>query len=111
MKPAAAVALALAFPGAQEEPHFELRSFRIGKKIFATMPHDGAHLNVMVDPALAHAAAGSEPGRIELLHWGKQIAGVRVRLAKITTTDLRALLDAAWRRRAPKKLIAAFDAP
>ncbi len=30
--------LALALPQASEEPHFDFTSFRIGGKIFATMP-------------------------------------------------------------------------
>jgi predicted DNA-binding protein (MmcQ/YjbR family) len=29
--------LALAFPGAEEQPHFHLASFRVKKKIFATL--------------------------------------------------------------------------
>ena len=29
--------LALSFPGTNEQPHFEKTSFRIGKKIFATL--------------------------------------------------------------------------
>lgn len=29
--------LALSFPGATEQPHFEITSFRVGKKIFATL--------------------------------------------------------------------------
>lgn len=29
--------LALAFPDATEQPHFEITSFRVGKKIFATL--------------------------------------------------------------------------
>jgi uncharacterized protein YdeI (YjbR/CyaY-like superfamily) len=33
--------LALSFPSAYEEPHFEKASFRVNKKIFATMPPDG----------------------------------------------------------------------
>ena len=32
--------LALAFPGATEHPHFEIVSFKIGKKIFATLNAD-----------------------------------------------------------------------
>lgn len=29
--------MALSFPGAEEQPHFHLRSFRLGKRIFATL--------------------------------------------------------------------------
>ena len=31
------VKLALSFPGAEESPHFHLRSFRVEKRIFATL--------------------------------------------------------------------------
>ena len=30
-------ALALSFPKSEEHPHFQLRSFRVGKKIFSTL--------------------------------------------------------------------------
>jgi predicted DNA-binding protein (MmcQ/YjbR family) len=32
--------LALSFPGAVEQPHFELASFRVNKKIFATLDEE-----------------------------------------------------------------------
>ena len=32
--------LALSFPGATEHPHFEIVSFKVGKKIFATLNAD-----------------------------------------------------------------------
>ena len=41
-------ALALALPEATEEPHFDMRSFRVRGKIFATLPPDDAHAHVFV---------------------------------------------------------------
>ncbi len=34
--------LGLSLPGATEEPHFEMASFRVRGRIFATLPPDGA---------------------------------------------------------------------
>jgi hypothetical protein len=39
---------ALSLPEAREEPHFERVSFRVGKKIFATMKVDGTEAMVRV---------------------------------------------------------------
>lgn len=50
--------LALSFPGATEEPHHGMPSFRVRGKIFATVP-DGQHLRVMID---ADMAAGCRRG-------------------------------------------------
>jgi hypothetical protein len=34
-------AIAMSLPEAEEKPHFERTSFRVGRKIFATMTADG----------------------------------------------------------------------
>lgn len=109
MRSSDAVRLALGFPAAHEEPHFEMRSFRVGKRIFATMPPDGQHLHVFVEADVARAAVHGEPDALSELYWGKQLAGVRVQLAATCRETVRELLESAWRRRATKALIAAFD--
>jgi hypothetical protein len=48
--PAALRAIALALEQAHEEPHFERTSFRVGKKIFATMTANGSEAMVKVAP-------------------------------------------------------------
>ena len=40
---------ALSLPESSEKPHFDKTSFRIGQKIFATIPPDGDVLHVFVD--------------------------------------------------------------
>ena len=42
-------AFALSLPATTEEPHFDMSSFRVRGKIFATVPPDGEHLHVFVD--------------------------------------------------------------
>ena len=90
--------LALALAGTSEAPHHERTSFRVGGKIFATMPPDGASVNVLLGEEDARAAA-SDPG-VELLWWGKKLSGVRVDLAAADADTLAELLEEAWRQRA-----------
>ena len=64
MTPKAFQKLALSFDEAHEEPHFERTSFRVGKKIFATMKPDGSDAGQMnrflhYDPPSNSSAPGA----------------------------------------------------
>lgn len=89
-------ALALCLEGAVEVPHHGFPSFRVGGRIFATLP-DPQHLHAMVVeedvPAIVRAHAACEE-----LRWGKRIVGVRVELPEATEALLDSLLRAAWGR-------------
>ena len=100
--------LALSLPEATEAPHFEMWSFRVRGKIFATVPPDGRHLHVFVDDDAVRTAVGDDPAAFEELWWGKKLAGVRVNLSAAKPAAVRDLLQASWRRRAPKRVVAAF---
>jgi len=103
--------LALSLPEATEEPHFDSASFRIRGRIFATLPADGEHLHVMVDVDESRAVAADGGPAFEELWWGKKLCGVRVHLPSVDEPDLvHDLLEDSWRRRAPKRLGAAYDA-
>lgn len=95
--------LALALPEAGEQDHFGRPSFRVRGKIFATVPDD-RHVNVMIDPFDVEAAILTAPESCEELFWGKELRGVQVSLANASPRMLEALLSAAWRRKAPKRL-------
>ena len=103
--------LALALPEAHEEPHFDLTSFRVGTKIFATAPPDGGVVRVFVDESEARACVAEALTGVELLLWGEKVSGVSVSLATADARRVAELLEESWRRRAPKRAIAAFDAP
>jgi hypothetical protein len=96
--------LALALPGSFEAAHWGNPSFRVGGKIYATVP-DPRHLNVMIDPFDVEAAVRENPQALAALPWGKQIAGVQVTLAKAPPKLVADLLVSAWRRRAPRRLL------
>ena len=102
MRPDDVRALALALPETTEQPHFERTSFRVGGKIFATMPPEGGSVNVLLDEEEARAAAEESPDWVELLWWGKQLSGVRADLARADAHVLSGLLEDAYRRRAPR---------
>ncbi len=101
--------LALSLPKAAEAPHFEKASFRVGGKIFATLTEDARHLHVFVDEDEARAAVAEEPSTYEELWWGKRLSGVRVEVARAAPDRVVELLEEAWRRKAPKRLIAELD--
>jgi hypothetical protein len=102
-------ALALGLPEAHEEPHFDMTSFRVGKKIFATAPIDGGHLRIFVDESETKACVAEAPHVFEELWWGRKLAGINVRLAKVEPGRVAELLEESWRRKAPKRVIAAYD--
>ncbi|HET6311482.1 MAG TPA: MmcQ/YjbR family DNA-binding protein [Candidatus Nitrosotalea sp.] len=96
--------IALALPEVVELEHWGNPSFRIRGRIFATMP-DQQHVNVMLDPFDVEPVLRDDPGSCEELMWGKQLVGVRVSLKQASPTMVRSLLEAAWRRKAPKRLL------
>ncbi len=109
MTPEEVRGLALALPETSEAPHHERTSFRVAGKIFATLPPDGATLNVLLDEEEARAGAEENPGVVELLWWGKRLRGVQVQLARADAGLLAELLEDAWRRRAPRSVAAGHE--
>jgi hypothetical protein len=93
---------ALSLPGATEEPHFAMTSFRVNGKIFVTVPVDGDHLHIFVDEQEARAVVAERPLASEELWWGKRLTGVRVTLSGAEAGWVCELIQEAWQRRAPK---------
>ena len=103
-------AFALSLPGSTEEPHFDMSSFRVRGKIFATVPPDDEHLHVFVDEGEVHAAVAEDPAAFEPLLWGQRLRGLRIRIAAAPSHRIAELLEESWRRRAPARLAAERDA-
>jgi hypothetical protein len=99
---------ALSLPETGESPHFESTSFRVRGKIFVTIPSDEEHVHVFVDEDETAAAVERFPQAYEVLVWGKKQWGVKVRLADAPADDLLELVEEAWRRKAPKRIAAAY---
>jgi hypothetical protein len=104
-------AAALAFPGAEEGAHMGHADFRVGGKIFATIGSPGpgwAMASLMPEqqqdfihlaPDAFEPAAGA---------WGRG-GSTLIRLERVPRDLMEAALAAAWRKRAPAKLLRAVD--
>ena len=107
----AARRFALSLPETTEEPHFEKSSFRVKGKIFATVPEGGKFLHLVVDPDERLALIDERPDTFQELVWGTVKSDwVRVTLAPADRDQVCELLEDAWRRKAPKRVLAAYDA-
>lgn len=100
---------ALSLPGTTEEPHFDMSSFRVRGKIFATLPPNGDHLHVFVDEGESRAASAEDPAAFGPLLWGQRLRGLRVRIAAAPDDRVMELIEESWRRRAPARLRAEWD--
>jgi hypothetical protein len=104
----AARRLALSFAEVTEQDHHGVPSFRVGNKIFATVPDD-THLRVMLDAHATQLAIADDPAACAELWWGKKLSGVTVTLARADPKRLGELLEEAWRRVAPRRLLETSD--
>jgi hypothetical protein len=103
---------ALSLPETTEEPHFDMSSFRVRGKIFCTVPPDGKRLHVCVGADEVRALVDEDPAAFEAIVWGKREVSdwIRVHLAAAERAQVCELLEDAWRSKAPKRVLAAFDA-
>ena len=103
---------ALSLPETTEQPHFDMSSFRVKGKIFCTVPEGGKHLHIQVDPMELDALVEADPAAYETIMWGKRVQSdwMRVTLAKAEREVVCGLLEDAWRRKAPKRVLQAYDA-
>jgi hypothetical protein len=88
--------LATSLPNVTEEPHFHFTSFRIGGRIFATLPPGAAFLHVFVPEEERVLAVAAHPEVCEILHWGKRLVGVRIDLPDAGDELVAALVRAAY---------------
>jgi hypothetical protein len=99
--------IALAFPGTEEGSHMGHADFRVGGKIFATLGAPDAEWGMAnllpeqqddfrsLSPDAFQPAAGA---------WGRS-GSTLIRLSAVSDDLLEAALSAAWRKRAPARLL------
>lgn len=91
--------LALELPGATEQDHHGFPSFRVGGRIFATLPSPN-RLRAMLDEPGIRTAAAQHPGVCTEFFWGKRLACIEVDLSHADTALVRDLLTEAWEYKA-----------
>ena len=105
--------LALSLPEAVELPHFERASFRVGKKIFATMTAAGDEAMVRVAPRQKlHGLLKSHPDVFfSYGGWTERNGSLGIHLPKATAGLLHELLVDSWRHVAPKRALSLLTLP
>jgi len=103
---------ALALPETDEHPSYGgLPSFRVKKKGFTRIREDGESITVFVgslDEKEALIASDSRKFFTTPHYDGYPV--VLVRYAELDIDELRELLTDSWRLKAPKRVLAAFEA-
>ncbi len=87
--------LALSLPEAVEQDHHGRPSFRVARRIFATL-WDEEHMNVMLDEPGIRTAVADHPRVCTEVWWGKRLAAARVDLRRVDGALLQELLADAW---------------
>src|SRR5215475_11273645 len=90
---------ALSLAEAHEAPHFERTSFRVGKKIFATMTPDGKEAMVRVGSPELRESLLAEQGDAFFSYggWTTKNGAMGVRLAKVDAKLMEELLRESWK--------------
>jgi hypothetical protein len=95
--------IALSLDGTTEAPHFDRAAFKV-TRIYVTLAADGRTANFKFTPdeqelkcLLAPEAFASVPNA-----WGQQ-GWTTAKLSALSTADLEAALETAWRHAVPKK--------
>ncbi|HEV8612576.1 MAG TPA: MmcQ/YjbR family DNA-binding protein [Gemmatimonadales bacterium] len=106
---AAARRLLLSFPGVEEGPCYGTAGFRVRGKFLARLRDEGATLVVKCGENERDFRMQAEPATFFTTDHYRGYPTVLVRLASVYLADLREVLEEAWRRSAPKRLIAEYE--
>lgn len=96
MKLSAIRTFALSLPDVTEAPHHNFGSFRVGGRIFVTVPPEETHLHVFVSEPHREQALALYPHFAEKLLWGGKVAGLRIALADADPAVVKGLVRQAW---------------
>jgi len=101
---------ALRLPEAYEEETWGHPTFRVRKKIFATLAPDGSTAGVKASLEAQQALIASEPETFSVSDYTGRYGWTTIQLDRVDSEELRELIVDAWRQTAPKKLVSAYDA-
>jgi hypothetical protein len=105
------VAAGRALPEVEEGTWFRTPALKVRKKSFCRMKEDGETLVIrVVDLEDKEALLRGRPDVFFTTPHYDGYAYVLVRLAAVDPAVLRELIEDAWRLKAPKRLVASYDA-
>ncbi|WP_211222443.1 MmcQ/YjbR family DNA-binding protein [Actinokineospora enzanensis] len=101
---------ALALPGTSERSSYGTPGFRVRDKLFARLKDAETLVAFCADESEKLALIAEEPGRYYSTPHYDGYPSVLVRLSALDEDGLADVLLESWRVRAPRKLVAEFDA-
>ena len=96
--------VALARPEAYEEPHFDIASFRVNRKIFCTIHTVEPRIMLKLDPEDRKNLVDGDAIQAVPGAWGRHGATF-VYYERLAAARLPALMRLAWANVAPKRLL------
>ena len=101
--------LLLALPGVEEGPCYGTPGFRVRRKFLARLRDGDQTLVVKCGFDERDFRMQADPDTFFTTGHYRGYPTVLVRLSRVDVTDLRALLEHAWRLLAPRRLLAQYD--
>lgn len=101
--------IALALPEVEESTWFGTPSFKVRTKSFARLREDGENLVLMCNLFERQFLLDDFPEVFHITDHYRDYPAVLVRLAAIGGEQLAERVEAAWRLKAPKRLVEAYD--
>jgi len=102
--------LAMALPGVEEGSSYGTPAFKVNKKLLARFHQDGESLVVKVEFEAREALMSANPETFYITDHYRDWPWMLVRLSKVDADELRQLLEESWRRTAPMRMVAAWEA-
>jgi hypothetical protein len=99
----------LALPGVEEGTSYGTPALRIQKFLLCRFHQDGKSLVVPVDPEDREILVEVDPESFYLTDHYRNYPYMLARLASVDPGALRDLLEDAWRRHAPKRLVGDYE--
>jgi hypothetical protein len=101
--------LALALPGVEEGLSYGTPGFRVRGKFLARLWEDGMTLVVKCGDDERDFRMKADPETFFITDHYRGYPTVLVHLERVTVDDLREVLEQAWRRYAPRRLVTEYD--
>jgi hypothetical protein len=101
--------LALRLPDVEEGLCYATPAFRVQKKLIARLWEDGGTLVVRTDFDTREALMAADPGTFFITDHYRGYPWILVRLERVEKSNLRRLLEDAWKKSASRRLLARLE--
>lgn len=100
--------IALKLPKVEEGKSYGTPAFRVGKQLFVRLHQDGDCAVVRVDPDERETRMAADPRAFFITNHYLDYPWLLVRFSAVRKSDLRDLIQDAWRLAAPASLVNPF---